>query len=66
MDTVNSLYIDCTEDLLVQNESYINGQTAQMIHVIQYSPDTKFGYPVTENELNQVVSKLKDVICNWI
>jgi len=57
VDTLNSLYIDCTEDLLVQNKSYINGPTAQKI--IKYDLNTKFVYPVTEDELNQVVSKLK-------
>jgi len=29
-DTLNSFYIDCTEDLIVQNKSYINGQSTQM------------------------------------
>ena len=28
--TLNSFYIDCTEDLIVQNTSYINGQNTQM------------------------------------
>jgi len=54
---MNSFYIDCIEDLLVQNKSYINGQTAQMI--IKYNPNTMFVYSVTQDELNQVVSKLK-------
>jgi len=64
VDTPNSLHIDCIEDLLVQNQCYINGQTAQMI--IQYSLNTKSVYRVTEDELNQVVNKLNGVTCNLI
>ena len=30
VDKLNSFFIDCIEDLLVQNKSYINGQTAQL------------------------------------
>jgi hypothetical protein len=52
-DTLNFFYIDCIEDLLVQNKSYINAHTAQM----KYNPNTVFVYPVTEDKLNQVVSK---------
>ena len=36
--TLNSFYIDHIEDLLVQNKSYINGQTSQM--KIKYNPYT--------------------------
>jgi hypothetical protein len=54
---MKSFYIDCTEDLLVQNKSYINGQTARM--KIKYNPNTMFLYPVIEDKLNQIVSKLK-------
>ena len=57
VDTLKSFYIDCIEDL-IQNKSYINGQTAQM--KIKYNPNTMFVYPVTEDKLNRVVSKLKD------
>jgi hypothetical protein len=46
-DTLKSFYIDCIEDLLVQNKLYINGQTAQM--KIKYNPNTMFLYPVTKN-----------------
>ena len=53
-ETLNSF---CVEDLLVQNEAYVNGQTAQM--KIKYNPKTMFVYPVTEEELKQVVSKLQ-------
>ena len=56
-EILNSFYIDCIEKLLVQNKAYINGQTAQM--KFKYYPNTMFVYPVTENELNQVVSKLQ-------
>ena len=37
-DTINSFYIDYTEDLPLQNKSYIDGQTAQMI--IKYNANT--------------------------
>ena len=57
VDTLNSFYTNCIEDLLVKNEPYINGQTSQM--EIQYNSNTMFVYPVTEDELNQVVSTLK-------
>ena len=40
VDTLNSFYIGCIEDLLVQNKSYINGHTAQM--KIKYNPNTMF------------------------
>ena len=56
-DTMNSFYIDCIEDFLVQNTSYINGQTAEM--KIKYNQNTMFVYQITDDELNQVVSKLK-------
>jgi Cu/Ag efflux pump CusA len=49
--------MDCVEDLLVQNESHINGQTAQI--KIKYDPNTMSVYPVTEDELNHAISKLK-------
>jgi len=35
----------------------MNGQTAQM--KIKYNPNTMFVYPVIEDKLNQIVSKLK-------
>jgi len=41
----------------VQNKAYINGQNARM--KIKYNPNTMFVCPVTEDELNQVVSKLQ-------
>ena len=50
-DTLNSFYIDCTEYLLLQNKSYINGQTSET--KIKYNSNTMFVYPVTEDELNQ-------------
>jgi len=56
-DTLNSFYTDCIENLLVQNKSCINDHTAQM--KIIYNPRTMFVYPVTEDEVNQVVSILK-------
>jgi hypothetical protein len=49
--------MDCVEDLLVQNESHINGQTAQI--KIKYNPKTMFVYPVIEDELNHAISNLK-------
>jgi hypothetical protein len=52
VDTLKSFYIDCIENLLVQNKFYINGQTAQM--KIKYNPNAMFVYPVTEHKLNQV------------
>jgi hypothetical protein len=42
-EMLNSFYIDCIEDLLVQNKAYINGQTAQMI--IKYYPNTNVCLP---------------------
>ena len=56
-ETLNSFCTDCVEDLLVQNKAYINGQNAQI--KIKYNPTTMFVYAVTEDELNQVVSKLQ-------
>ena len=41
----------------MQNKAYINGQSAQT--KIKYNPNTMFVYPVTEDELNRVVSKLQ-------
>jgi len=54
---MNSFYMDCVEDLLVQNKSHINRQTAQI--KIKYKPNSMFVYPVTEDELNHTVSNLK-------
>ena len=45
-DTLNSFYIDCIEDLPVQNKLYINGHTSQM--EITYNSNIMFVYSVTE------------------
>jgi hypothetical protein len=55
-ETLNSFYTDCVEDLLVQ-KTYINGQSAEL--KFKYNPNIMFVYPVTEDELNQVVINYK-------
>ena len=45
-DTLNSFFIDCIEVLLVQNKTYINGETSQT--KIKYNSNIMFVCPVTE------------------
>jgi len=48
-DTMNSFYVDCIEDLLVQNKSYINGQTSEM--KIKYKSNTMFCLPSNRRQI---------------
>ena len=56
-DRLNFVFIDCAEDLPVQNKPYINGQTSQM--KIKNNSNAMFVYPLTEDKLNKVVCKFK-------
>ena len=53
----NSIFIDTINDLLSKNSSYKIKQTSQ--HDIKTCPRSMFTSPVTENEVENVINKLK-------
>jgi hypothetical protein len=56
-DRLNSVFVDCAEDLPAQYKPSINGHTPQM--KIEYNSNSVIVHPVREDKLNHVVYNFK-------